>query len=244
MRVVSLTRPDFTNTVTRSSPGWKPIRYGIIARRSSGRRSLSRVGASACRAARLRRRRLAFLAVDVLPVDFLPVDLLPAGLLAADFFEAVMTGACVPGIKSCALLANLWIVRCQAIFLWRTRRAQYARALNAAGAPRAPHVVRRLPSWDGKHATNALRRHFRAIPRRQTLTTLREVEQDVLSESQSLLTAAATGARSAGTGIPGSALRQSCATVVGNGRAQRFRKHRHGTDAQRAVLRPLGARPG
>ena len=41
-----------------------------------------------------------------------------------------------------------------------------------------------------------------------------------------------------------SAAGQSCATVVGNGRAQRFRKHRHGTDAQRAVLRPLGARPG
>ena len=28
-----------------------------------------------------------------------------------------------------------------------------------------------------------------------------------------------------------------------NGRAQRFTEHRHGTDAQRAVLRPLGARP-
>jgi len=28
-----------------------------------------------------------------------------------------------------------------------------------------------------------------------------------------------------------------------NGRAQRFRKYRHGTDAQRAVLRPLGASP-
>ena len=28
-----------------------------------------------------------------------------------------------------------------------------------------------------------------------------------------------------------------------NGRAQRFRKHRHGTDAQRAVFRSLGASP-
>jgi hypothetical protein len=32
--------------------------------------------------------------------------------------------------------------------------------------------------------------------------------------------------------------------VVGNGRAQRFKKYRHGTDAQRAVFRSLGARPG
>ena len=44
--------------------------------------------------------------------------------------------------------------------------------------------------------------------------------------------------------LQGSAGSESCATVNGNGRAQRFREYRHGTDAQRAVLRPLGARPG
>ena len=38
-----------------------------------------------------------------------------------------------------------------------------------------------------------------------------------------------------------SAASRSCATVVGNGRAQRFREHRNGTDAQRAVIRSLGA---
>jgi hypothetical protein len=44
--------------------------------------------------------------------------------------------------------------------------------------------------------------------------------------------------------LRGSAGSESCATVNGNGRAQRFREYRHGTDAQRAVLRSLGARPG
>jgi hypothetical protein len=71
---------------------------------------------------------------------------------------------------------------------------------------------------------------------------MRTVNVSVSSKS---VDSALTESRSCGQRLQGavSAASQSCATVVGNGRAQRFRKHRHGTDAQRAVLRSLGARP-
>lgn len=83
-----------------------------------------------------------------------------------------MSGVCVLETKSCAGPANLWIARHKAIVLWNRTMSQ-ATKRSMRPAARVSPAVKRLPSQDGKHLRNALEKHLRAVPGRETQVTLK-----------------------------------------------------------------------